>query len=183
MYENRFILTRKLHKEYFRFCYRKLQKRTQLISGLLALVSLGASAWLFLGLHSVPGAVIGLILTSYFVFVIFFGYAFREWLQYRELQDLHGKAIVNLVRFHSDQVQVTVNKTKFSFKYSTIVRAYESEELLILILGKKGMLEHGQPLYKNGFTGKIPLKEFKRFINAKTAKDIFSPEEQITETR
>ena len=110
------------------------------------------------------------------MFVIFFGYAFREWLQYRELQDLHGKAIVNLVRFNSDQVQVTVNKTKLAFKYSTIVRAYESEELLILILGKKGMLEHGQPLYKNGFTDKIPLEEFKRFINEKTAKDIFSPE-------
>ena len=176
MYENRFILTRKLHKEYFRFCYRKMQKRTQLISGVLALLSLGASAWLFLGMHSIPGAVIGLILTVYFVLFIFFGYAFREWLQYRELQDQHGKAIVNLVRFNSDQVQVTVNKTKFSFKYSTIVRAYESEELLILILGKKGMLEHGQPLYKNGFTGKISPEEFKRFINEKTAKDIFSPE-------
>ena len=176
MYENRFILTRKLHKEYFRFCYRKLQKRTRLISGLLALLSLGISAWLYLGLHSIPGAVIGLVLMMYFVFVIFFGYAFREWLQYRELQDLHGKAIANKVCFYSDRVQVTVNKTKLSFKYSTILRAYESEKLLILILGTKGMLEHGQPLYKNGFIGKSSQEEFKRFINEKTAKDIFAPE-------
>ncbi len=173
MYENRFILTRKLHKEYFRFCYRKLQKRTQLISGLLALLALGAAGYLYFGLHSIVGAVIGLVVAIYFVFVVFFGYAFREWLKYRELQDLHGKAIVNLVRFHSDQVQVTVNKTKFSFKYGTIVRAYESDELLILILKREGMAEHGQPLWKRGFTGEISLDDFKEFVNQKTGKTIF----------
>lgn len=173
MYENRFILTRKLHKEYFRFCYRKMQKQTQLIAGILAVVALAVSAVLYLWLHSVIGAVVGLIVAVYLVFVIFFGYAFREWLQYRELQDQHGKAVVNLVRFNSDQVQVTVNKTKFSFKYSTIVRAYESDELLILILGKKGMLEHGQPLWKRGFTGEVSPEEFKEFINQKTEKTIF----------
>ena len=114
-----------------------------------------------------------MILALYFVFVIFFGYAFREWLQYRELEDLHGKGIFQMVRFYSDQVQVTVNKTKFSFKYSTIAEAYESDELLTLILKTKGMPAQGQPLYKNGFTGNIPLDEFKRFINQKTGKKIF----------
>ena len=73
MYENHFILNRKLHKEYFRFCYRKMQKQTQLISGLLAVLSLAISGCLFLGLHFIPGAVIGLVLALYFVFVIFFG--------------------------------------------------------------------------------------------------------------
>ncbi len=173
MYENHFILNRKLHKEYFRFCYRKMQKQTQLISGLLAVLSLAISGCLFFGLHFIPGAVIGVVLAVYFVYVIFFGYAFREWLQYRELQEQHGEAIANRVCFCSDQVQVTVNKTKFAFKYSTIVRAYESENLIILILEKKGMLEHGQPLYKNGFAGKPALEEFKQYINQRTEKEIF----------
>lgn len=173
MYENRFLLGRKLHKEYFRFFYRKTQKKTQLIAGILAALSLGLSGFLFFGLHSRIGAGIGVILALYFVFVIFFGYAFREWLQYRELEDLHGKGIFQMVRFYSDQVQVTVNKTKFSFKYSTIAEAYESDELLTLILKTKGMPAQGQPLYKNGFTGNIPLDEFKSFINQKTGKKIF----------
>ena len=42
-YENKFILTGKLHAEYFRHCFKKLQKETQIISLILAILSLEAS--------------------------------------------------------------------------------------------------------------------------------------------
>ena len=43
-YENKFILTGKLHAEYFRHCFKKLQKETQIISLILAILSLAVSA-------------------------------------------------------------------------------------------------------------------------------------------
>ena len=174
MYENRFILTRKLHKEYFRFLFLTLQKKTRLAALLLAVAAFLLSGVLLFGLHSKAGAAIGLVFTAYFVYMFFYGYVFREWLQYRKLQDEHGKAIVNIVKFNSDQVQVQVNKTSFSFKYSTIEQAYETEELIILILQKEGMAAHGQPLYKKSFGGQESLEAFQKYLNQKTGAELFT---------
>ena len=137
IYENRFLLTRKLHKEYYHARYMKLRFRR----------------------------------------IFYLGYRFREWVNYRELQAQHDKAIVNLVRFQSDNVHVQVNRTAFSFHYNTITGAEETEELIVLKLQKEGMAEHVQLLWKNGFVGKPPLEEFKDFINRKTGKTIFASDE------
>ena len=136
MYENRFILTRKLHKEYYHARYMKLKFRR----------------------------------------IYFMGYLFREWLNWRELQDKYGKAVVNVVRFNSDQIHVQVNKTAFFFKYSTIESVFETEELLVLQLKAEGMAEHVQLLYKTGFAGKPDQEEFKAFLNKKTGKQLFENE-------
>ena len=142
IYENRFLLTRKLHKEYYRAQYMKMRFRR----------------------------------------LFYFGYRFREWINYRELQAQHDKAIVNLVRFQSDNVHVKVNQTAFSFHYDTIVGAEETEELIVLKLRKEGMAEHVQLLWKNGFVGKPPLEEFKAYINKRTGKSIFVLEEAAEES-
>ena len=128
LYENRFILPRKLHQEYFYSRYMKLKFRP----------------------------------------IYYLGYRFREWLDYRELQSQHGKAVVFVVHFNSDQVHVQVNKTSFSFKYDTIESAYETEELIVLQLKREGMAEHVQLLFKNGFTGKPDIRDFHEFLNKKT---------------
>lgn len=143
MYENRFILTRKLHKEYYRSRYLRLRFR----------------------------------------FIYYLGYRFREWVNYRELQEQHGKAIACVVKFNADQVHVQVNKTAFSFKYSTIESACETEELIVLQLKKEGMAEHVQLLYKGGFAGRPDLKDFKEFLNnkAKTALFITDGEEEVSD--
>ena len=138
MYENRFILTRKLHREYYHSRYMKLKFRQ----------------------------------------IYFLGYRFREWLNWRDLLAQHGKAVVNIVKFNADQVHVQVNATAFSFKYSTIESAFETDELIVLQLHKEGMAEHVQLLYKEGFVGKPQLKEFKEFIDHKTGKTVFEPERE-----
>ena len=137
MYENRFILTRKLHQEYYHSRYMKLKFRK----------------------------------------IYYLGYRMREWFNWRELQEQHGKAVVNVVRFNSDQVHVQVNKTAFSFKYSTIESAAETEELIVLYLRKEGMAEHVQLLYRNGFAGKPDIEAFKAFLNNKTGKQLFEEPE------
>ncbi len=138
MYENRFILTRKLHKEYYRSRYLRLKFR----------------------------------------FIYFLGYRFREWVNYRDLQEQHGKAVACVIKFNSDQVHVQVNKTAFSFKYSTIESAYETEELIVLQLKAEGMAEHVQLLYKGGFVGKPDLKEFKAFLNDKAKTALFADDSE-----
>ena len=138
MYENRFILTRKLHREYYRSRYMKLKFRQ----------------------------------------IYFLGYRFREWLNWRDLLAQHGKAVVNIVKFNSDQVHVQVNKTAFSFKYSTIESAFETDELIVLQLHKEGMAEHVQLLFKEGFVHKPRLEEFKEFIDHKAGRAVFGQERE-----
>lgn len=133
MYENRFILTRKLHREYYRSRYMKLKFRQ----------------------------------------IYFLGYRFREWLNWRDLLAQHGKAVVNIVKFNSDQVHVQVNATAFSFKYSTIESAFETDELIVLQLHKEGMAEHVQLLFKEGFVDKPRLEDFKEFIDHKAGRPVF----------
>lgn len=114
----------------------------------------------------------------YFVFMIFFGYSFRCWVDYRRMQDEHGQVIVMIVKFLSDNVNVKVNKTVFSFKYSTIEKAYETDDEIILILKTAGMIEHGQVLFKKGFKPESELIGFKQYINRRSGKMIFDiPEE------
>ena len=137
MFENRFILTRRLHKEYYRSRYMKLRFRR----------------------------------------IYFMGYLFREWINWRELQDKYGKAVVNVVRFNSDQIHVQVNTTAFSFKYSTIESVEETEELIVLKLMAQGMAEHVQLLYKEGFAGKPDISEFKEFLERKCSKRLFADNE------
>ena len=118
----------------------------------------------------------------YFFFMIFFGYSFRCWVDYRRMQDEHGQVIVMIVKFMSDNVDVKVNKTGFSFKYSTIEKAYETDDEVILILKAPGMIEHGQVLFKKGFKPESELIGFKEYINRRSGKKIFElPEEGVGE--
>ena len=98
------------------------------------------------------------------------------------MQDEHGQVIVMIVKFMSDNVDVKVNKTGFSFKYSTIEKAYETDDEVILILKAPGMVEHGQVLFKKGFKPESELIGFKEYINRRSGKKIFElPEECVGE--
>ena len=144
------------------------------MSFILAFLFLAAAFPLMIYLHSVKLATAALVICVYFVFFGFYGYLFSEMINYHRLQNEHGKAVVMIVDFMPVQVNVTVNKTKFSFKYSTITKAYETEDTYILVLQKSGMIEHGQVLYKNGFTNKDEADDFKKFINEKAGKEVFA---------
>ena len=173
MYENKFILTRKLHSQYFRYCYRKLQKQTRILA--LVLTILFAVCFvlsiIFLG-NRLVASLFGVI-ALYFFFMIFFGYSFREWIDYRKLQSDHGDVIVEIVKFNADNIHVKVNETGFSFNYRTIERVYETEDEYILILNLPGMIEHGQVLFKKGFKEGTDVEAFKAYINRRAGKIIF----------
>lgn len=173
LFENRFILTKKLHKQYCSECYKVSRKSTQRLAIILALVSLIAGILVYFFLEWQWLVILCAVFFAYFVFFYFWGYAFSEWFNFRDLHRQHGKAIVMILDFMPSQVSVKVNKTSFCFKYSSISKAYETDDIIILILERKGMIEHGQIVYKNGFNvGQ--LQDFKEFINKKCEKEIFS---------
>lgn len=176
-YSNKFILTKKLHGQYFRCCFKETQKKLRLISLVLTFVFLilSVAALIFTGSRVLTSVL--MVLTLYFLFMVFFGYSFRQWVDFRRLKDEHGDVIVMLVDFYSDNIKVKVNKTDFSFKYSTIDRAYVTEDEYILILKAPGMPEHGQVLFRTAFKDKE--EEFRNFINSKTGKNIFREVESI----
>ena len=74
------------------------------------------------------------------------------------------------------QIFVKVGSSSFSFKYETIQKVYETEDIFILILKTKGMIEHGQIVFKNGFGEGVDIQEFKRFLNDKSGKELFVTE-------
>lgn len=173
LYENKFLMTRKFHKQYCHVTFRARRKRNQLLSLALAIVALAAGlSFYFLLKWNIPG-VVCFCLAAYFVFFIFYGYWFSEWINYRSLKREYGGEQVYIIKFEPSEVHVWVNKTSFRFKYTTISGGYETKDLLILILETKGMIEHGQILFKGSFKNAETVEEFKQFINEKSGKHIF----------
>ncbi len=175
-FENRFILTRKMHKEYCKHTFRKMRKNLQIYAYGMSILALIAALLFQFYFHKDVPAIVFAVLSAYLFFMAVFGYAFSEWVNYRKLQDEHGKAIVMLLEFYQDKIAVKVNQTSLSFKYSSISGAYETENIIILIIGKRGMLEHGQVVFKNGFKDNKSVEEFKAFINKKAKQEIFREE-------
>ncbi len=170
-FENKFILTRKLHKQYCKVSYTKMRKSSRILAFVLAAASLIAAVALAYYRIEI-GVWVSLILTLYFVMMAFWGYVFSEWIGFRSMKRKYGQVIVMIVDFMPSNVQVKVGKSSLNFKYSSITKAYETDDIIILILGAKGMIEHGQILFKANFKGNS-LSEFKEFINEKTGKRIF----------
>ncbi len=169
--ENRFILTKKLHAEYCRETNRKMRKKTKVMCFLLAAVSFIAAVLFAIFLKSSKLVTVALVLVVYFILTGLYGYKLSEIIDYKSMLREHGKAIVMILEFTPVQVLVKVNKTSFAFKYSTIKRIIETDNLYILILGGKGMIEHGQVLYKNGFKGGDE-NSFKKLMQEKVSPDI-----------
>ncbi len=173
-FENKFIMTRKLHAQYCKYCYQKMRKRLQVMSGILSLICFVLAILGGVLLHSSKVMTVFLCFSLYFLLTVFWGYKFSEWLNFRKLTEDHGgEAVVMIVKFFSDQVRVQVNQSAFSFKYDSIVKGCETEDLLILILGIKGTVEQGQVVYKGNFNGEEKIKEFKEYINRRTDREIF----------
>lgn len=172
-YENRFILTKKLHHQYCKMTYRTMNKRMQVLSAALSLVMYALCAAAFFYLKMPKLSLVFLGFGIYFTVMIFYGYRFSEWINFRKMKDEYGPAITMVLHFQQDKVSVRVNEKSFAFKYSSISKAYETEDGYILIIGKRGMVEHGQIIFKQGFSKDTDIEEFKRFVNKKTKETIF----------
>lgn len=170
-FENKFILTRKLHKQYCKVSYTRMRKSSRILAFVLAAASLIAAVALAFYRIKI-GVLVSLVLCLYFIMMGFWGYVFSEWIGFRSMKRKYGQVIVMIVDFMPNIVQVKVGKTSLNFKYSSIIKAYETEDIIILILGAKGMIEHGQVLFKANFKGDS-LAQFKEFINEKTGNGIF----------
>jgi len=171
LFENKFILTRKLHKQYCKVSYSRMRKSTKILSFILAGASIIAAA-VMAYLRMKVFCLVALVLFAYFIMMAFWGYLFSEWINFHTMKRKYGDVIVMIVDFMPVNVQVKVGKTALNFKYSSITKAYETDDLIVLILGAKGMIEHGQVLFKQNFKDDS-LQEFKTFINEKTGKEIF----------
>lgn len=172
-FENKFILTSKLHQQYCKVCFAKMRKNTKILAIVLAIVSFIA-AIIFAILGSDKLCFVALILVLYFVMMAFWGYKFSEWINYRSMKRKFGQVILMIVDFYPTYVEVRTGTTEvasLTFKYTSITKAYETEDLIILIISAKGMIEHGQVLFKQNFKDDS-LDKFKVFINEKTGKEI-----------
>ena len=175
-FENRFILTRKLHREYYRELYKRNGRNIRIISAVLACISAVVFLLSIIMLKSAVAATLFLVLCIYFILMIPFGYAFREWIGYRGLKrDHEAAAIFQIVSFYQDRIHVKVNKTEFDLKYGALDGVIETEELWILLLKGKGGILNTQLLWKKGFKDKTEeeLKRFCEFIDNKSSKSIF----------
>ena len=178
-YENRFLLTRKLHKEFCRTTFLKMRKKLRVIWAIVSLVFflIAASLYIFTKLRILP--IFAIIIGLVFFYSIFQGYRFSEWVNYRSLcretADVAGGEVVMITRFEPVQIHVKAGKTGYSFKYATIDRVLETTNLFILILKHEGMIEHSQILFKGGFTEKNEdtLDQFKKYLNEKTGKELW----------
>lgn len=178
-YENRFILTKKLYHQYCKMTYKKMRKSTQRLAMILALITLIIALLVFFLLNGRKIMILFGILFLYFMAMYFSGYGFSEWINYRNLKRDYGHKsggeVVYQLRFEPVEVRVKAGETGFTFKYSSIEKIYETDDTFIFILSAKGMIEHGQIIFKNGFTDKSEetLVEFKKFINDKARKVLF----------
>lgn len=174
-FENRFILTKKLYGEYCTKTFVSMHKKNRALAFGLAggFGILTTLCMIFLPFKLLIA--IGITLTIYFLYMGIWGYHFSEWIQFRKMQDEQGDVLLHQVRFCSDQIYVKLNQTSLTFKYSSITKAYETEHLLILIIGIQGMVEHGQIIFKEGFLNQEEdtVKQWKAFINEKTKREIF----------
>ena len=173
LFDNKFILTKKLHSQYCREAFKKSRFRLKLTSAVLCVIFLLLGLLFLLFLRMPKLSIVFFVFSVYFFVFIFRGYVFSDWINYRNFQRNYGKVIVMLLEFTPVQVKVKVNSTSFSFSYNTISGAYETDDIIILLLSGKGMVEQGQVVYKNGFKNNKTVREFKEFINDKTQKDIF----------
>ena len=172
-YENRFILTKKLHHQYCRMTYRTMNKQMQVLSAVLASAMYIMCGGAFFYLKMPKLSLVLLCFGIYFTLMIFYGYRFSEWINFRKMKDEYGPAITMVLHFQQDKISVRVNEKSFAFKYSSISKVYETEDCYILIIGKRGMVEHGQIVFKQGFPHDTVIDEFKRFINKKSKETVF----------
>lgn len=174
-FENKYILTKKLYRQYCSKTFVTMYKRNRILAFCLAVGFTIAAVIVFIFTRIKWLTIFLGILAAYFYMMGICGYHFSEWLNYRRMQEEQGDVLVHILKFCSDQVHVQVNQTKYTFKYSSITKAYETEDLFILIIGAKGMIEHGQVVFKNGFAEKndTTLQSFKEFVNQKAKKPIF----------
>lgn len=168
-FENRFILTRRIHKEYCKLLYRKTRKKFKITCFVLAAVSLVAALLLIIFTQWNVLSYILMFLSLYFIAMAFYGYSFSEWINYSKMKDEHGGEVFMILKFEPTRVIVQVNKTSFAFKYTSISAVYETDDIIILVISGDGMIDHGQLVYKNGFTEKNDdtLDRFMEFINTK----------------
>lgn len=178
-FENRYILTKKIYHQYCKKTFRKLRKTNQILSIVLAIVTLIIALLVFFFLHGRKIMILFAIIFCYFVMMFFSGYKFSEWLNYRNLKRDYGHKtggeVVYQMFFEPTQVRVKVGETGYTFKYTTIEKVYEAEDIYIFILSGKGMIEHGQIVYKSGFTNRDDntLESFISFIEEKSHKSLF----------
>ena len=175
-FENRFILTRKLHREYYRELYRRNGRSIRILAAVLAFVSAAAFFATIILFRSKAAAAVLMVLCVYFVLMIPFAYVFREWIGYRGLLRDHGaQAIFEIADFYQDRIHVKVNKTEYDLKYTDLDGLIETEELWILLFKGKGGILNTQLLWKAGFRERSEeeLKRFRTFIDKKSSKSIF----------
>ncbi len=171
-FENKFILTRKLHKEYCKTTYKKTRNKRKVVYGILAVLFLAVAVVAALVWKLLPVIIAAGVISLFCFYSLFFGYVLYEWFDMGRLKEEFGPAVAMVVSFYSDRVAIRVNDKKVAFKYSSITRCVETENLYIFFVYSEGIIEHGQALFKKGFKEE-EIPAFQKYINERTGKEIF----------
>ena len=158
--ENKFILTKEMNKRYAKITYRRYHSKFQ-VGTLIASIVLFAIGFAFVFLRLPIPFVIFILLGLYVFFMSWFGFFYQSIISYRQLMDYYGNPVEMNVVFFSKFFRVKGNKTNYDFMYSQITDIIELDDISILIVSAKGIIQHGQIIDKKAFTQEELNKYYK----------------------
>lgn len=150
--ENKFILTKQMNSKYSEITfgiYHSKWRRNTLIGSIAAFVS----AFLILYLLKMIIPFLLLILLGFYIFFMSWkGYKYGSYISYRNMATMYGEPVEMHIEFYKNFFRLKTGKGDRDFLYSQISRRIELKEMSILIVGTKGIIEHGQIVDKRAFT-------------------------------
>ncbi len=166
---NEMQLTKKMFMTYARITYYKFRYKFRLwaLSLFLLTCSLaGLLVWLW---NQPLWSILPLALSIYFLYMFFFGYQYSGGAAYRNLKEFYGDPIQMKVCFYDQFFRIETQKGSNDFLYTQVSHCITRKNLSILIVGAKGIIQHGQVIDLQTFT-EDDLEKFQKIISGINCK-------------
>lgn len=163
LFENQTQTTKKLLEEFTKESYYAFNKKTRMVCLIMFIVEAFAFilGFVYFGFNFSMQLFFLLFLAVFFLFFYFKGYVFKLQENLKSLESIHGELPHAINKFYEVNIETITNRSNLTFEYNKITNVLETENLFIIMLGKKGVF-----LSKRGFTvGEF--SDFKKFIENK----------------
>jgi len=163
LFENQTQTTKKLLEEFTKETYYAFNKKTRIVCLIMFIVEFFAFilGFIYSGFNFSMRLSFLLFLSVFFLFFYFKGYVFKLQENRKSLESIHGELPHTINKFYEVNIETITNRSNLTFEYNKITNVLETENLFIIMLGKKGVF-----LSKRGFTvGEF--SDFKKFIENK----------------
>lgn len=162
--ENKFILTKSMNRKYAKVTYHRFHSKWKTATFIISLV-LFAVGFAFVFLRLPILFAIFIFLGLYVFFMSWFGYIYQAAVSYSQLNLHYGNPVEMHVIFYPKFFRVCGPKSNYDFLYSQITDIIELEEMSILVVSAKGIIQHGQVVDKKAFSKEELDKYYKLIYN------------------